>query len=232
MLSIEATPRITWQPIRHLWPIIIVQLSYAVSNPVLVCKWPWSRHWDGSSCLGCIGFACLGITWPTWPTWAFASLPSVWNSTWDRWVDFFLKWCVLLIHFVGFITIRPPVLKCPNRLCKMHGHHLTRPLNYHSTLFTVESGPIPAFPVSLHCNGERSWFWSERVIYDVSGCNTRYYSNYFVHSKSELHTYYSDVMPAVLHISQKFFIESKLCELFTNQMMMGWWVSFIFDSTY
>jgi hypothetical protein len=29
-------------------------------------------------------------------------------------------------------------------------------------------------------------------------------------------------MPAVLHISQKFFIESKLCELFANQMMMGW----------
>jgi hypothetical protein len=62
----------------------------------------------------------------------------------------------------------------------------------------------------------------QAVTYDALGCNTRYYSNYFVHAKSEMRTYYSDVMPRVLQVSQKFFLESKLCELFANQMMMGW----------
>lgn len=66
--------------------------------------------------------------------------------------------CTLLIHFIGFITIRPPVLECPNRLCKTRGHRLSRPLHYHSTLFTLNNGPIPVYPVSLYCNGKCSAF--------------------------------------------------------------------------
>jgi hypothetical protein len=58
-----------------------------------------------------------------------------------------------LTSCAGFVTIRPPVLTCPNPHCSAHKWRLQKPLTYHSTLFTVDNGPLPVFPLSLRCDG-------------------------------------------------------------------------------
>lgn len=54
-----------------------------------------------------------------------------------------------------------------------------------------------------------------------TGCNRRYYHNYYVHKQSSLRTYYGGV-PHVIQVAQHFFMESPLLELFSNGMVFGW----------
>jgi KDZ transposase family protein len=54
-------------------------------------------------------------------------------------------------------------------------------------------------------------------------CRTRYHHNYFIHSLGASRTYYHSVVPPIMHLSTKFFMETTLCELFANMTMQGRW---------
>jgi hypothetical protein len=53
-----------------------------------------------------------------------------------------------LIH-EGFATILPPVTTCTRVACQ--SRKLTRCKDYSATLFTLDNGPIPVFPLSQRC---------------------------------------------------------------------------------
>jgi hypothetical protein len=60
-------------------------------------------------------------------------------------------------------------------------------------------------------------------------CHTTYHSNYYVHSEASARTYYDQVIPEFIHISQRFFMEEAVCEMFANMMVMTWYVLYIHD---
>ncbi|KAG9052736.1 hypothetical protein FS842_009330 [Serendipita sp. 407] len=106
-------------------------------------------------------------------------------------------------HDIGFVTIMPPVDRCMHPDC--HETPLRGDLTYKATLFTLEYGPIPVYPFSQSC----------------SNCRARYYNNYFVHSQQEERTFYPLAVPSIIHVSTKFFVDTTVCELFANMMMMA-----------
>ncbi|KAF8585031.1 hypothetical protein K439DRAFT_1344525, partial [Ramaria rubella] len=82
---------------------------------------------------------------------------------------------------------------------------LTEPKSYPATLFTKDWGPVPVWTTSLYCRE----------------CKIRYYANYFLHANASTRTYYA-MVPEVIQISQKYFMESLLVELFANLMTIAW----------
>lgn len=62
-----------------------------------------------------------------------------------------------------------------------------------------------------------SWIISKTSI----ECNTRYHHNYYVHTNATTRTYYASPQ-ALLQLSQHFFIDTGLCELFSTMMETSW----------
>ncbi|KAJ6479387.1 hypothetical protein DFH09DRAFT_951397, partial [Mycena vulgaris] len=111
---------------------------------------------------------------------------------------------------VTYRHLYPPVRSCQHRDCQnMHADRniltLTDPLTHNATLFTLKHGALPIYTTSLYC----------------CACSRRYYHNYHVHKQSSLRTYYGGV-PETVQVTQDFFIESALLELFANNMVFGW----------
>jgi hypothetical protein len=66
-----------------------------------------------------------------------------------------------------------------------------------------------------------------KLISYLPGCHTRYYANYYI-QKNKVdqnmdRTYYSHEFEFI-HISQRFFMEKELCELFANMMVTSWYI--------
>ncbi|EIN11940.1 hypothetical protein PUNSTDRAFT_62687, partial [Punctularia strigosozonata HHB-11173 SS5] len=83
---------------------------------------------------------------------------------------------------------------------------LDHPVTHKATYFSYDLGPIPAWTTSLYCRA----------------CSTRFHPNYYVHDTATIRTYYSSDVPDVLHVAQYTFLDRRLCELFTNQMVFAW----------
>ncbi|KAF8589597.1 hypothetical protein K439DRAFT_1332386, partial [Ramaria rubella] len=78
---------------------------------------------------------------------------------------------------------------------------LSEPSMFAVTMLTKKYGVIPGYQTSLYCHH----------------CHTCYYYNFRVHLEARFLTYYLGV-PAFIHISQRFFIETELCDIFTTMM--------------
>ncbi|KAF8574394.1 hypothetical protein K439DRAFT_1649787 [Ramaria rubella] len=89
----------------------------------------------------------------------------------------------------------------------MHAHKLVEPQSYPTTVLTKEWGAMPSYNISFYCRK----------------CLTRYQHNYGIHSNTTLHTYYPGA-PRFIQASQKFFIKSSLCDIFTTMMNCAWYV--------
>lgn len=107
---------------------------------------------------------------------------------------------------IGFVSVLPPHMTCDNLQCSKYGKVLKEPSTFSATIFTLEYGPLPCFPVSLYCRR----------------CHTRYHNNYFIHDNAKSRTYYPGSLPRIIQLSTHFFMTSSLCELFANMMMMAW----------
>ncbi|KAI0360950.1 hypothetical protein OH77DRAFT_1392352 [Trametes cingulata] len=83
---------------------------------------------------------------------------------------------------------------------------LKEPLSYEAVVFTRDLGPLPAKVVSLYCRG----------------CKSRYYHNYYVHADASTRTYYGDVLPKFIQITQHYFIAREVCEMFATLMNISW----------
>ncbi|KAG8850470.1 hypothetical protein FRB91_009052 [Serendipita sp. 411] len=114
------------------------------------------------------------------------------------------------VNQIGFISIHPPTRVCRDPACRdgrlSAAVKLSQPETYRATLFTREYGALPVFATSLYC-------WK---------CKTRYYHDYFVHDKAESRTYYAEEIPNFIEASKHYYMETALCELFANMMMMAW----------
>jgi CxC5 like cysteine cluster associated with KDZ transposases len=62
---------------------------------------------------------------------------------------------------------------------------------------------------------------------NLPGCNTQYYTNYYVRKDENTgtyhHTYYAHD-PDFIRTAEHFFMERQLCELFVNMMVTWWYV--------
>lgn len=131
----------------------------------------------------------------------------------------------------GIRDLYPPFRTCIDNNCLV-AHtgaalELKEESSYPVTLFTSDIGAVPVWTTSLYC---RSTF---PIAISFSGnftrfldCKSRYHHNYVVHDSATLRAYYAGV-PDVIQLSERFFIESSLCDYFANQMMFSWCVSFI-----
>jgi hypothetical protein len=57
------------------------------------------------------------------------------------------------------------------------------------------------------------------VMYYGLGCNTNYHNNFSVHNGRR--TYYSG-KPTFIQVGEHQFVEDRVVELWTNQMLLGW----------
>ncbi|KAJ7190873.1 hypothetical protein GGX14DRAFT_579467 [Mycena pura] len=115
---------------------------------------------------------------------------------------------------IGLYSLEPATHTCVDPECFQRSRvdpsaHLNRelvePLTSKITIFTKEFGSVPDFATSRYCRQ----------------CNTRYYSNYFVHTNATIRTYYAD-HNQFLQISGHFYIDCDLCELFSLMMVTSW----------
>ncbi|KAJ7933656.1 hypothetical protein B0H13DRAFT_1592224, partial [Mycena leptocephala] len=115
---------------------------------------------------------------------------------------------------IGVCTLEPPTRVCLDPKCAqslladpstLRERELVEPSTFPVTIFTKEFGSIPSFATSRYCRN----------------CNTRYHSNYFVHSEATLRTFYPGV-PTFVQSSQHFYIDKDLCELFSVMMATSW----------
>lgn len=100
---------------------------------------------------------------------------------------------------------------------------LAEPVTHKATLFTLHNGALPVFTTSTYCRGKNYFLQSFSGRRHITGCNRRYYHNYFVHKQGNTRTYYAGV-PQYLQVAQHFFIESSVLELFTTGKVFGWYV--------
>ncbi|KAF9522001.1 hypothetical protein CPB83DRAFT_911574 [Crepidotus variabilis] len=115
---------------------------------------------------------------------------------------------------IGVYDLEPPTRVCIDPRCAdqlrasthiLRERELVEPLTHKITIFTKSLGPLPSFSTSRYCRK----------------CNTRYYHNFYVHSNAEMRTYYPN-LPRFVQASQRFFLESDLCEFFATEMVMSW----------
>ncbi|KAI0054519.1 hypothetical protein BV25DRAFT_1922614 [Artomyces pyxidatus] len=115
-----------------------------------------------------------------------------------------------LQHELGFFDLYPSTRICLDPHCArasyaFGGRELSRLLRTPATIFTRDFGALPIWSYSASC----------------SGCNSRYYPNYYVLGTSKRRTYYQGV-PSVVHVAMHSFIERGLCDRFTQSMVCAW----------
>ncbi|KAJ7612433.1 hypothetical protein DFH06DRAFT_1484842 [Mycena polygramma] len=104
---------------------------------------------------------------------------------------------------IGAEVLSPPISFCLKPAC--NSHKLAEVLG---RLYTLRRGVLPIFSKSLYCRY----------------CHTRYYHNYFVTqagAPGARREYYSEKVPAFLHVSESAYIESDLCRQFGIQMALA-----------
>ncbi|KDQ16589.1 hypothetical protein BOTBODRAFT_106906, partial [Botryobasidium botryosum FD-172 SS1] len=96
----------------------------------------------------------------------------------------------------------PPTRVCMNPKCSMSP--LGEPKMHEATLFTLDSGVLPIWTISLYCQK----------------CLTRYYHDYYVHDHTSIRTYYSGV-PDIIQVAQHFFIETRLLQFWGTSTLFA-----------
>ncbi|KAJ7212989.1 hypothetical protein GGX14DRAFT_360980, partial [Mycena pura] len=118
---------------------------------------------------------------------------------------------------IGVFSLSPPTRVCLDPDCCRirHSHNLmevtdrelAESASHRITVFTLDLGAVPGFSTSTYCRN----------------CNTRYYPNYYVHTRATTRTYYYlDQIPEFIQSSEHFYTSAGLCELFTNMMVSAW----------
>ncbi|KZV93219.1 hypothetical protein EXIGLDRAFT_768232 [Exidia glandulosa HHB12029] len=118
---------------------------------------------------------------------------------------------------IGFRDLMPPTRVCLEPACQLidplthgvSGRLLQKEYIHPGVLFSHDLGPLPVWTSSWWC----------------SNCTTRYYHNYSVDNRLGPDTqrvYYNTQLPAVIQISDHFFVTAQLCEWIANQMVCAW----------
>ncbi|KDQ12188.1 hypothetical protein BOTBODRAFT_89130, partial [Botryobasidium botryosum FD-172 SS1] len=76
---------------------------------------------------------------------------------------------------------------------------------YEATLFTFGAGPVKIWSNSVAC-------WE---------CHSRYYHNYYVHSKGTQRRYYDSFVPEIIEVAKHFYVETKLLAQFGAYMSLA-----------
>ncbi|KAF7332677.1 hypothetical protein MKEN_00150700 [Mycena kentingensis (nom. inval.)] len=139
--------------------------------------------------------------------WANDLSPSEKLATRAQYLHLFLKYGTP--RGIGILDLRPPTRSCADPACQSRG--LTEPSHVAVTVFTKDFGPIPDFSSSYYCRHN-----SDAAI----GCRTRYYNNYYV--RADKRTYYADEDIEFLQVSEHFYVERRLSELFSLMMVSSW----------
>ncbi|KAF8054208.1 hypothetical protein FPV67DRAFT_1569119 [Lyophyllum atratum] len=116
---------------------------------------------------------------------------------------------------IGVYNLEPPTQVCIDPQCSQplcsdenirRDRDLVEPLSFPITIFTRDFGAVPSYATSRYCRR----------------CNTRYYANFYVHSKATTRTYYRSTDIPFIQTSQHFYMAAELCELFSTMMVTSW----------
>ncbi|PPQ67448.1 hypothetical protein CVT26_007242 [Gymnopilus dilepis] len=121
---------------------------------------------------------------------------------------------------IGYRHLYPPTRTCRKAGCRNQRDSdevktLSEPVTHKATLFTLREGALPVYSTYS------STYALRMLTADAAGCHRRYYHNYSVHKQSSSREYYGGV-PEVIQVSQHFFMESSLLELFAVGKNLGW----------
>ncbi|KAK7038548.1 hypothetical protein R3P38DRAFT_2615722 [Favolaschia claudopus] len=147
--------------------------------------------------------------------WAFSPNPEEQAANRLKHVKLFLVHGIPLN--IGVYSLSPPTRVCLDPDCCRVRHtrdqtdlidrELVEATSHPISVFTLDLGAVPGFSTSTYCRN----------------CHTRYYPNYYVHSKATTRTYYYQTqVPELVESSKHFYTSAKLCELFTNMMVSAW----------
>ncbi|KAH9481160.1 hypothetical protein JR316_0005680 [Psilocybe cubensis] len=116
---------------------------------------------------------------------------------------------------IAFYHLMPPVRHCLDPRCvikpktskkdELHRRPLKEAHSRSVTVFTQSFGPIPGISTSMFC----------------SGCQTRYYPNYWVDRAQSTRTFYR-IHRTFLHVTEGIFMDIATLELFTTMMLTSW----------
>ena len=126
---------------------------------------------------------------------------------------------------IGLFNIVPPTRTCIDLTCHQQllanrnehrAHKLGEPKTHPISMFTQAFGAVPGFTTSLYCHHESDHLPCCLVTHPSVDCQTRYYTNYYVHEQATCHTYYTPGAFKYLQTSKHIFIATELCKL--------WWL--------
>ncbi|KDQ11638.1 hypothetical protein BOTBODRAFT_114058 [Botryobasidium botryosum FD-172 SS1] len=103
---------------------------------------------------------------------------------------------------LGSRDLYPLTRVCTGSQCNMS--QLGEPKIHEAMLFTLESGVLPIWSISLYCQK----------------CCTQYYHNYYVHDNASMRTYYTGV-PDIIQVAQHFFIETRLLQFWGTSTLFA-----------
>ncbi|KAJ7635627.1 hypothetical protein B0H17DRAFT_1107508, partial [Mycena rosella] len=108
---------------------------------------------------------------------------------------------------IGIYSLEPPTRTCFDAECaqKLHADPTSVRDRELGEPVTVKVTVVPGFSTSRYCRH----------------CRTRYYPNYFVHTKVTIRTYYKEDLE-FLQVSGHFYVDIDLCELFALMMVTSW----------
>lgn len=137
---------------------------------------------------------------------------------------------------IGVYNLEPPTRVCIGPTCAQQlfsnstvfrDRELVEPLTFPITLFTKEFGAVPGYATSWYCRSKYHYYLaSSPITFLAPECNTRYYPNYYVHTRATIRSYYREEETSFIQTSQHFYMAAELCELFATMMVTSWYAIF------
>jgi CxC5 like cysteine cluster associated with KDZ transposases len=125
-------------------------------------------------------------------------------------------------HSLGLAadTLYPPQHSCIQSGCSHARKGLCMKKTYYqkAVLYTLDHGAVPAYSVSLYCEGVSSLFNQQSHAHPVKDCKISYYHNYYI---KDGHRYYYTHPLHVIEVGGHQFVKQKVVKTWINVMVVS-----------